>query len=177
MISIESSTLIVKGKHYEQVVLDVMNFFELEGKNVLYITDSKVENLLSYLNCNIVNFTGRNYKKVIKSNLYNVEIILVTSTAWLLLPVKEFIDKLKIPAIYIQSNRDTNTDHTPSKIEFNNIYEMYVKTSRSRTPSEFLLDKDRNMVKDIKNGWQLSTSELKIKYIRDKKISDLLNGI
>ena len=76
MINIESNTLIIKGKSYEQVVSEVIYFFDLEGKNVLYITDSKVEDttMFQYLKCNKVTFTGADYKEVIKSNLYNVDI-------------------------------------------------------------------------------------------------------
>jgi hypothetical protein len=177
MINIESNTLIIKGKSYEQVVSEVMYFFDLEGKNVLYITDSKVEDttMFQYLKCNKVTFTGADYKEVIKSNLYNVDIILVTSTSWMLLPVKEYIDKLKVTGIYIQSPQPNSPDYKPSKIDFDNIYEMYVKDSGLRTINDILTDKNRNMIKDIKNGWELSTSELKVKYIRDKKIGDILD--
>jgi hypothetical protein len=177
MIDIETNTLIIKGKSYEQVVSEVMDFFDLEGKNVLYITDSKVEDtrMFQFLRCNKVTFTGSDYKEVIKSNLFNVDIILVTSTSWMLLPVKEYIDKLKITGIYIQSPQSNTPDYKPSKIEFDNIYEMYVKDSGPRSINEILSDKDRNMIKDIKNGWELSTSELKIKYIRDKKIGNILD--
>jgi hypothetical protein len=177
MINIESNTLFIKGKSYEQVVSEVMDFFDLEGKNVLYITDSKVEDtrLFQFLRCNKVTFTGSDYKEVIKSNLYNVDIILVTSTSWMLLPVKEYIDKLKVTGIYIQSPQPNSPDYKPSKIDFDNIYEMYVKDSGPRTINDILLDKNRNIVKDIKNDWELSTSELKVKYIRDKKIGDILD--
>lgn len=177
MIDIEPNTLIIKGKSYEQVVSEVMDFLDLEGKNVLYITDSKVEDtrMFQFLRCNKVTFTGSDYKEVIKSNLFNVDIILVTSTSWMLLPVKEYIDKLKITGIYIQSPQSNTPDYKPSKIEFDNIYEMYVKDSGPRSINEILSDKDRNMIKDIKNGWELSTSELKVKYIRDKKIGDILD--
>jgi hypothetical protein len=177
MIDIETNTLIIKGKSYEQVVSEVMDFLDLEGKNVLYITDSKVEDtrMFQFLRCNKVTFTGSDYKEVIKSNLFNVDIILVTSTSWMLLPVKEYIDKLKITGIYIQSPQSNTPDYKPSKIEFDNIYEMYVKDSGPRSINEILSDKDRNMIKDIKNGWELSNSELKIKYIRDKKIGDILD--
>jgi hypothetical protein len=177
MINIESNTLIIKGKSYEQVVSEVMYFFDLEGKNVLYITDSKVEDttMFQYLKCNKVTFTGADYKEVIKSNLYNVDIILVTSTSWMLLPVKEYIDKLEVTGIYIQSPQPNSPDYKPSKIDFDNIYEMYVKDSGLRTINDILTDKNRNMIKDIKNGWELSTSELKVKYIRDKKIGDILD--
>lgn len=177
MIDIESNTLIIKGDSYEQVVSEVIEFFDLDGKNVLYITDSKIgdSRMFQFLRCNKVTFTGSDYKEVIKSNLYNVDIILVTSTPWLLLPVKEYIDKLKIPAIYIQSPQSNNPDYKPSKIEFDNIYEMYVKDSGSRSINDIFQNKDRNMIKDIKNGWELSTSELKIKYIRDKKIGNILD--
>ena len=177
MINIESNTLIIKGKSYEQVVSEVMDFFDLEGKNVLYITDSKVEDtrLFQFLRCNKVTFTGSDYKEVINSNLYNVDIILVTSTSWMLLPVKEYIDKLKVTGIYIQSPQPNSPDYKPSKIDFDNIYEMYVKDSGPRTINDILLDKNRNIVKDIKNDWELSTSELKVKYIRDKKIGDILD--
>jgi hypothetical protein len=177
MIDIESNTLIIKGRNYEQVVSEVMDFFDLEGKNVLYITDSKVADtrMFQFLRCNKVTFTGANYKEVIKSNLFNVDIILVTSTSWMLLPVKEYIDKLKVTGIYIQSPQSNTPNYKPSKIEFDNIYEMYVKDSGPRSINEILLDKDRNMIKDIKNGWELSTSELKIKYIRDKKIGNILD--
>jgi hypothetical protein len=177
MIDIEPNTLIIKGKSYEQVVSEVMDFLDLEGKNVLYITDSKVEDtrMFQFLRCNKVTFTGSDYKEVIKSNLFNVDIILVTSTSWMLLPVKEYIDKLKITGIYIQSPQSNTPDYKPSKIEFDNIYEMYVKDSGPRSINEILSDKDRNMIRDIKNGWELSTSELKVKYIRDKKIGDILD--
>jgi len=177
MIDIESNTLIIKGRNYEQVVSEVMDFFDLEGKNVLYITDSKVADtqMFQYLKCNKISFTGADYKEVIKSNLFNVDIILVTSTSWMLLPVKEYIDKLKITGIYIQSPQSNTPNYKPSKIEFDNIYEMYVKDSGPRSIYEILSDKDRNMIKDIKNGWELSTSELKIKYIRDKKIGNILD--
>jgi hypothetical protein len=177
MIDIEPNTLIIKGKSYEQVVSEVMDFLDLEGKNVLYITDSKVEDtrMFQFLRCNNVTFTGSDYKEVIKSNLFNVDIILVTSTSWMLLPVKEYIDKLKITGIYIQSPQSNTPDYKPSKIEFDNIYEMYVKDSGPRSINEILSDKDRNMIRDIKNGWELSTSELKVKYIRDKKIGDILD--
>jgi hypothetical protein len=50
-----------------------------------------------------------------------------------------------------------------------------IKNSSARSINEILSDKDRNMIKDIKNGWELSTSELKVKYIRDKKIGDILD--
>lgn len=177
MIDIGSNTLLIKGKHYEQVVSEVIDFLDLEGKNVLYITDSKVEDtrMFQYLKCNKVTFTGADYKEVIESNLFNVDIILVTSTSWMLLPVKEYIDKLKITGIYIQSPQSNSPDYKPSKIEFDNIYEMYVKDSGPRSINEILFDKDRNMIKDIKNGWELSTSELKVKYIRDKKIGNILD--
>jgi len=176
MINIESNTLIIKGNSYDQVVSEVIEFFELDGKNVLYITDSKIgdSRIFQFLRCNKVTFEGSNYKEVIKSNLYNIDIILVTSTPWLLLPVKEYIDKLKIPAIYMQTPQSNSVDYKPSKIEFDNIYEMYVKDSYSSF-SDIIKDKDRNIIKDVKNGWELSTNELKIKYIRDKKIGNILD--
>jgi hypothetical protein len=93
----------------------------------------------------------------------------------MLLPVKEYIDKLKVTGIYIQSPQPNSPDYKPSKIDFDNIYEMYVKDSGPRTINDILLDKNRNIVKDIKNDWELSTSELKVKYIRDKKIGDILD--
>jgi len=180
MIDIESNTLIIKGDSYEQVVSEVMDFFELEGKNVLYITDSKIleSTMFHFLKCNKVGFNGKNYKEVITSNLYNVDIILVTTTAWLLLPVKEYIDTLKITGIYIQSPQSNTPDYKPSKIEFDNIYEMYtgsVEIKNSKNWYEYLNAKNRNRIKDVKNGWDLSTSELKIKYIRDKKIGNILD--
>jgi len=182
MIDIGSNTLIIKGNSYEQVVSEVIDFFELDGKNILYITDSKIEDtrMFQFLRCNKVQFTGADYKEAIKSNLYNIDIILVTSTPWLLLPVKEYIDKLKIPAIYMQTPQSNSVDYKPSKIEFDNIYEMYVKdififsdNSTNRSYSDLM--NNRNMIKDIKNGWELSTTELKVKYIRDKKIGNILN--
>ena len=180
MINIETNTLIIKGYGYESVFLDVIDFFDLEGKNVLFVSDVKSEqnnNLLRFFSgCKKVNFKGDNYKEVIKSNLYNIDIIVINTTSWLLRPVKEYIETLKIPAIYIKPGEITkNPAVNDTKLNFDNIYEMYIIREPLVNISDILDRKDVKMIKDINNNWECSIDDLKLKYIRDKKIGDILD--
>lgn len=191
MIEIGNCALIVKNGDGQfdsgqfDSVYDIKKFFESDNKNLLILTNVESSYFSNYPSeyVGVKNINKSNYKKIIKENIYNIDIILLflNKNITFLKEIKNYIESIKYKSIFVI--KDSTYSDYKDKIEylkFSNIYEISSKYKESQTPSYSfngnIADfKKENMIKDVINNWESSTEALILMKIRDIKINNIID--
>ncbi len=186
MIEIGNCALIVKnGDGQFDSVYDIKKFFESDNKNLLILTNVESSYFSNYPSeyFGVKNINKSNYKKIIKENIYNIDIILLflNKNITFLKEIKNYIESIKYKSIFVI--KDSTYSDYKDKIEylkFSNIYEVSSKYKESQTPSYSFNGnisdfKKENMIKDVINNWESSTEALILMKIRDIKINNIID--
>lgn len=172
MVELKSKNLFYLGDaNGVYVASKVIDFLDLIGKNIIFLYDEKTT-LSSIMRIKKVKFTKSNLIEELKNNLFRVDIIVIETN-----DMKSYNDIRKftnLPLIYITNKMYIHSD-------FDCAYRLYKEkwvVSGTNIPSSIQisnLDKlEEYLVEDLKNGWNSNLKNLKVQYIRDKNLRDLL---
>jgi len=175
MIEIGNRTKVVMGNGSNIILSQLVDFYDLIGLNALYIHSDNEQ----ALKCNSIKsstrYTWEKVEEKIMSNLFRLDLIIVTSNIHLEKIVKLIDTQVKLPTIYLTSSKVVVDD--PSRLDnYDHGYLFY----RKSTPLNFQsininTDFDTDYyIKDLKNDWEDNLLNLKKKWNRDKRIDDLL---
>jgi len=175
MIEIGNKTKVVLGKGSGLILSSLVDFYDLIGKNVLYIYGDNN----TALKCNCIKsstrFTWEMVKDKIMSNLFRLDIIIVSPNIYYD-NISELINReIKLPTIYLtNSNVVVDDPHRLDSYDYGYLFfkkEQVFATLRQITSEDY---QENYFIKDLKNDWVDSIDNLKKTWIRDKKIDDLL---
>lgn len=154
---------------------EIFNFLDLIGFNLIHFSN----NSSHFYNVKRMHFTGLdNFKNLIFSNLFKIDIIILDSSDFI-----SYYEELRIltdlPIVFIinKSNlnkiKEENFDHIYKleeiKIVFSSSFSSISTLALQETKYE------NYIVSDIKNNWKSNLRDLKIQYIRNKNLEDLLD--
>ena len=181
MIDIGQKNKIIIGKGGEFILHSLVDFYETLGKNVLYIIGDK-----NYpLKCNTIKVGRYEWEKTeekIMSNLFRLDYIIVRSNFYSDKIVELIDKKINIPSFYVfESTSPISQKSNNSKYDY--IYYFHCDDSynqlRSRLSNPLspslsdIFNEESHIIKDVKNNWSDSLSNIKIRWIRDKKLENL----
>jgi hypothetical protein len=155
-------------------VCHIFDFIDLCGTNLLFISLNRESNLSKLIKFNKIETNNYQLISTLKSNLFRVDHLIIEcsvlyDTERNAKEIREFTD---IPITYVIDILNCNLSPKPS--DFDNYY--HIKKEKSPIigfpPQLSDLDKDY-IVCDLKNNWESNINDLRIRYIRDKKLSDL----
>jgi len=177
MIEIGNKAKVVMGSGSTYILSSLVDFYDLIGKNVLYIYSDND----TALKCNCIKsstrFTWEMVKEKIMSNLFRLDIIIVAPNIYYD-KISELIDKeIKLPTIYLTSSNVVVDDpHRLDPYDYGYLFfkkeqQLVFATLRRMNIEDY---EKEYFIKDLKNDWVDSVVNLKTTWIRDKKIDDLL---
>ena len=176
MIELGNKNLIFKSRSSDSVVSEIINFFDLAGTNVLFISGNSNSQTSIRLNINFIHCSSSNIETNLKDNLFRVEHLFVEVIS--LYETNKYFDEIRkltsIPITFIlpvsKSFRSSPSYHDIDGYDF-----IYL-TKRKKTDSVAILIRQTlkdYIVEDLKNNWESNLENLKISYIRNKKLEDL----
>lgn len=181
MVQLKSKNLFINRSNY--TMSRILEFYDLIGLNVLYLHNDKTT-LGGLVSASKKSFTNSNFPTVLKDNLFRVDIVVIDGKVRSYNELyRQSREITNVPIIFISNGVFTNAlgDKSESipdrlKVEFDTIYHLSKEkrfagaSSMSFTPVS-LQDLE---VEELKEGWKSNLKELKVQYIRDKNLSDLL---
>lgn len=158
-------------------IIEVLKFYELIGINYLYIDiinpiDTNYQSTISSIvNSRRISSTIADLEKTIIDNSFRIEMIIIYNERNFTIDTSF----TKLPVILIESLSD-------NKNKFDYVYRFSVDEKLAGTKiGQIGVERglSKYLVEDIHNNWKTSLEELRIKYIRNKKLEDLfgLNDI
>lgn len=179
MIDIGHRNKIIIGKGGDFILHSLIDFYDTIGKNVLYIIGDK-----NYpLKCNTIKVNRYEWEEAeekIMSNLFRLDYIIVRSNFYSD-KIFELIDKkIKLPSFHIVegSGASNRYDMLSDKIYYfyrdGNIFKNPLSFNTFNA-SDDIFNEDSYMIKDVKNNFIDSLHNIKVRWIRDKKLEDLFN--
>jgi hypothetical protein len=182
-LGLKNKILMLDGSQY--VLGYLIDFLDLQGKNVLYIhSDYKNQSVKDVTKCTNIKIhpqeSWENIESKILSSLFRLDVIIIESQPTRLHnKIEHLIDqKVKLTTLYLTENSVTFHDES----NYRGQYNLYTFLKRSDATmnlgiKRFLSEniKKSLFIQDNINNWELSVSDLESAWIRDKKIDDLLN--
>jgi hypothetical protein len=186
MLELKSKNLFIKsGNGSHNVISKVLDFYDLIGKNILLLHDESSV-MSSWVKFNNQLFTPSTLKEVLQHNLFRLDLIVVDSNQWIEENYKSIRQITDLPVIFIDDIRNDNLElkNPKGKIKIKNFDTAYIlskaggiPTGRLTTISSLTFDSDKLedfIIESVKDEWKSNLKELKIQYIRDKNLRDLL---
>lgn len=161
--------LIEKG---ENIANRIINSYDLEGLNCLYISHSYKYSTLRP-NCSTIFYSVYDdIPRLLEDNLFRVELIIVSvdrNNSIVLNSIRKITD---LPILFIGKC----LDDFYKLDDFKYVYSMYkdnimTQMDVSNWEEDF---QNTSYIKDIKNDWVITLKDLIIEYHRDKKIELIL---
>lgn len=162
------------------VTAEIINFIDLIGTNVIYVTNILYSNGLP--KCKKIYMNIDEIDTKLKENLFRIEHIFFECTSN---RIPEFYKEIRrittIPITFITNNKDFQLVCRIKIDEFDYAYKawkenknmnMNLRVSRVLGTS-FDQNKTSYMIEDLKNNWKSNIPELKKSWIRNKKLEDL----
>ena len=193
MIEIGNCSLIIKKCDGQfDSAYDIKKFFENDNKNILILTNFNKREIDPIFSHYPHEYTGvkevnrNNYRKIIKDNIYNIDIILFffNSNILFLEEAKNQIDSIGYKSIFvIKDSTYLDFKHKIEYLKFSYIYEIYTNydVDNKIYPNSFsgglsnFKDSKVNIIKDVINNWESSTEDLIKMKIRDIKINNIID--
>jgi len=176
MLELKSKNLFIKSGSVNIGISKILDFYDLTGKNILLL-HYKGSTLSSIIGAyNKQQFTPSSLQHILSQHLFRLDLIIVDSgDPWF--EIEENYQTIRnitdLPVIFTIDIRKIN--------ETKNFDTAYILSKKSggqlTTISSLNFDSDRledYLVESIKEGWKTNLKELKIQYIRDKNLRDLL---
>lgn len=183
MLELKSKNLFVKGgiKSSDYTISKVLEFYDLIGLNVLYMSYKNAP-LASFINSTKRVFTSSNFEDVLKDNLFRVDILFIDGTTMNYNLLYNLARKItSVPIIFLSTQSELKQDKV--KIRLKDFDTAYLLTKDDGIPTgkltsisslTFVKGLDCYHVEELNEGWKSNLKELKIQYIRDKNLKDLL---
>jgi hypothetical protein len=173
MIEIGNKSKILLKNSGIYALSELVDFYDIIGMNVLYIHHQNDH----ALKCNNIRvepkYTWETLKSKIVQNLFRLHIIIVSENKFSH-KIEQLIDsEIHLPTIYTTRKQETfklNFEH--SKNRYDNWYTFFKEDSTynfSAMP-DFTT---KLIIENNVQNWQIYMSDLKTKYIRNKKIENL----
>ena len=181
MIEIGHKNKIIIGNGGQFVLHTLVDFYETLGKNILYIFGDNDYTL----KCNSIKVKRYEWElaeEKIMSNLFRLDYIIVMNNFYSEKVAELINTKIKLPTFYVfKSSKSITQKLTKSKYDY--VYYFYcddsdrqLKNTMSNplTPSlRDIFNEESHQIKDVKNDWTDSLHNVKLRWIRDKKLEDL----
>ena len=170
-------------KNGQNIANRIINSFDLEGINCLFISHSyKYGSLRPNCSTKYYNTYYEEIPKLLAGNLFRVDVIIVSVDKNYPIVLESIRTITDLPIIFIGNNFE-DFSYTKRYInDFKYIYEMY--KDNGGVYSNIMLQMDENKweenfltssyIKDIKNDWVTTLKDLITEYHRDKKIELIL---
>jgi len=172
----------------QYVAAEVLKFLHLGGHNFAVVCNDDKSIMSSFLHFGRYKFElnpsieSRSFENVVKDNLFRLDYLILDVNS-----IDSYFDRvrfIKTPIIFLsESNDGISSFHSSRILEEYNIYLMYKKKSQvsmssTTHPTLFIprSDKSNYTIKDIKSDKEYSFDVLKKRYVRDKKIDDILGS-
>jgi len=183
MLELKSKNLFIKSGSVNIGISKILDFYDLTGKNILLL-HYKGSTLSSIIGAyNKQQFTPSSLQHILSQHLFRLDLIIVDSGEDPWFGIEENYQTIRnitdLPVIFT-----IDIDDFPRKInETKNFDTAYILSKKSEISiplaslSSLNFDFDRledYLVESIKEGWKTNLKELKIQYIRDKNLRDLL---
>jgi len=181
MLELKSKNLFVKKSPFgHSVVSKVLDFYELIGMNILFL-HSHNSDFSSWVKFNKQEFNSKNLKNILSNNLFRLDLIVVHDLQSNFENTYRIIRQVTdLPVIFIVDSA-SNFFKSINIKNFDTAYILFksggIATKRLTTISSLTFDSDRLedfLVESIKDEWKSNLKEIKIQYIRDKNLRDLL---
>jgi len=186
MLELKSKNLFIKsGNGSQNVIYKVLDFYDLIGKNILLLHYSG-STMSSWVKFNKQEFSNSSLKHILSQHLFRLDILVVDSGQDIEENYRTIRQITDLSVIFLVDIRNDNLDIKNSKgsIKIKNFDTAYILSKKSGIPtgqlttiSSLTFDSDRledYSVESIKEEWKSNLKELKIQYIRDKNLRDLL---
>jgi len=186
MLELKSKNLFIKsggGSIYG--VSRILDFYDLIGKNILLLHYSG-STMSSWVKFNKQEFTSSTLKYILPEHLFRLDLIVVDGNQDIEENYQTIRQITDLPVIFLVDIRNDNLDIKNSKgsIKIKNFDTVYILSKSSGIPtgqlttiSSLTFDSDRledYLVESLREEWKSNLKELKIQYIRDKNLRDLL---
>jgi len=170
-------------KDGQNIANRIINFFDLEGINCLFISHSyKYGSLRPNCSTKYYNTYYEEIPKLLAGNLFRVDVIIVSVDKNYPIVLESVRTITDLPIIFIGNDLE-DFSYTKRYInDFKYVYQMY-KDSKG-VYSNIMMQMDENKweenfltssyIKDIKNDWVTTLKDLITEYHRDKKIELIL---
>ena len=185
MVELKSKNLFLRGNEIGSIytISKIIDFLDLIGLNVLYLfsLDSDRKTTLGgLLKCNKKIFTPSTFEEVLKNNLFRVDIVLVDGNINIEDNYKDLRKNSNIPVIYIRSESYIGTG-VERKLKLKYFDTAYLFSRLKVASNPWTVSAKDNLeeylVEELKDGWNSNLKELKLQYIRDKNLRDLLGDV
>ena len=185
MLELKSKNLFIKSYMGHSVISKVLDFYDLIGKNILLLHDQN-SGMSSWVKFNNQLFTPSTLKNIIENNLFRLDLIVIdtdTNQEEVEQNYKIIRQVTDLPVIFIDN---LNSTEELAKINPDNFDTAYILSrerfnSALQVPGGFALHRftdsdnlDDYLVQSLHENWKSNLRELKIQYIRDKNLRDLL---
>jgi hypothetical protein len=172
-------------KDGQNIANRIINFFDLEGINCLFISHSyKYSALRPNCSTKYYNTYYEEIPKLLAGNLFRVDVIIVSVDKNYPIVLESIRTITDLPIIFIGNDLE-DFSYTKRYInDFKYVYQMY-KDSKG-VYSNIMMQMDENKweenflttsyIKDIKNDWVTTLKDLITEYHRDKKIELILKN-
>jgi hypothetical protein len=168
MVELGNLNLIIEEDGNSKCVTsEIINFIDLTGVNVIYVTNILYSNGLP--KCKKIHMNIDEIDTKLKENLFRIEHIFFECTSN---RIPEFYKEIRrittIPITFITNNKDF------IKIdEFDYVYNTWKENENINFGLSFEENKKSYIIEDLKNNWKSNIPELKKSWIRNKKLEDL----
>ena len=174
MVELKSKNLfLLKGDGSMYVVPKILDFLDLIGKNIVYFHDEKTP-MVSLQRFKTIEFSKKDFPDKLKNNLFRVDIIVIESEK---VKDKLYYNRLRkitdLPVLWISHSIESKFTIS----DFDCIYRL--SKNKSNLVGKLLNfnikeNLEDYIVEDLKNGWKSNLKDLRVQYIRDKNLRDLL---
>jgi len=182
MIELGNKNMIFRSKGSDSVVSEIINFLDLTGMNALFITSDVNSSLSMRIDINYIHCSSSNIETKLKDHLFRVEHLFVEVRG--IHESNQYFDEIRkvtsIPITFILSEsksfRSSSNYHNIDNLDYDFIY----LTKRKKSDSVAMLIRQtlkNYIVEDLKNNWESNLENLKISYIRNKKLEDLFGDL
>jgi hypothetical protein len=175
MLELKSKNLFIKyGNSSQYCISKVFDFYDIIGKNCLFLY-TKGCSLASLMKFNKQVFTTSSLEHILPNHLFRLDYIIVSSNHNIEENYQTIRKITDIPVVFI-----VDFGSAKANIEIKNFDTVYILSQeRGITTSRLTIISNGEkleecLVEDLKGGSKSNLRELKIQYIRDKNLRDLL---
>jgi hypothetical protein len=184
MIEIGNKNKIILGDGGVFVLNELVSFYETLGKNVLYIFGEK-EYPLRCNSIKVSRYEWESLEEKIMSNLYQLDYIIVRSNFYSDKIMELINKKIHLPAFYVYDSKNP-VKNKLSISKYDYIYQFYCDRSESQLRNVLnknkqfnasslsdIFNDDSYFIKNVVDDWCDSLSNIRNRWVRDKKLEDL----